>query len=45
MVLFDLGVVYEGYCSDITRTIAFQSITPEQEKIYNTVLNGQLKGY
>lgn len=43
MVLFDLGVVYEGYCSDITRTVAFQAITPEQEKIYNTVLNGQLK--
>lgn len=43
MVLFDLGVIYEGYCSDITRTVAFQSITVEQEKIYNTVLEGQLK--
>ncbi|MFD1851884.1 M24 family metallopeptidase [Oceanobacillus bengalensis] len=38
LVLFDLGVVYEGYCSDITRTVAFQSITEEQRKIYDTVL-------
>lgn len=38
LVLFDLGVIYEGYCSDITRTVAFGDISPEQEKIYNTVL-------
>ncbi|SFB25040.1 Xaa-Pro dipeptidase [Lentibacillus halodurans] len=43
LVLFDLGVVYEGYCSDISRTVAFKSATPEQEKIYNTVLDGQIK--
>ncbi|TQE90569.1 M24 family metallopeptidase [Ureibacillus terrenus] len=36
-VLFDLGVVYEGYCSDITRTVAFGEITEEQRKIYETV--------
>ena len=44
MVLFDLGVIFEGYCSDITRTVAFKSITEEQEKIYNTVLGANLKG-
>ncbi|HLR08401.1 MAG TPA: Xaa-Pro peptidase family protein [Bacillota bacterium] len=38
LVLFDLGVVYKGYCSDITRTAAFQSISDEQENIYKTVL-------
>ncbi|SFX54114.1 Xaa-Pro dipeptidase [Thermoactinomyces sp. DSM 45891] len=42
LVLFDLGVVWQGYCSDITRTIAFGSITPEQERIYQTVLEAEL---
>ncbi|MDL4841331.1 Xaa-Pro peptidase family protein [Aquibacillus sp. LR5S19] len=43
LILFDLGVVFEGYCSDITRTVAFQSITPEQNNIYQTVLAAQMK--
>lgn len=43
LVLFDLGVVIEGYCSDITRTVAYGEITKQQEEIYNTVLKGQLK--
>lgn len=38
LVLFDLGVIFEGYCSDITRTVAYKSITDEQRMIYNTVL-------
>jgi Xaa-Pro dipeptidase len=42
LVLFDLGVVVDGYCSDITRTVAYQDINDEQEKIYQTVLNAQL---
>lgn len=41
MVLFDLGVVIDGYCSDITRTVAFQSITDKQKEIYHTVLAAQ----
>lgn len=36
-VLFDLGVIYEGYCSDITRTVAFGEISEEQRLIYETV--------
>lgn len=43
MVLFDLGVVYEGYCSDITRTVSYQSVTDEQRKIYQTVLEAEQK--
>lgn len=42
LVLFDLGVVHKGYCSDITRTVAYGEINAEQEKIYNTVLKAQL---
>ncbi|MFC7364576.1 MULTISPECIES: M24 family metallopeptidase [Bhargavaea] len=36
-VLFDLGVVWEGYCSDITRTVAFGEPTEEMRNIYETV--------
>lgn len=37
MILFDLGVIYNGYCSDITRTVAFGEISEAQRDIYNTV--------
>jgi len=40
-VLFDLGVVYKGYCSDMTRTFAFHSVTDEQKRIYETVLRAE----
>jgi Xaa-Pro dipeptidase len=43
LVLFDLGVVMDGYCSDITRTVAYGEINKQQEEIYNTVLKAQLK--
>lgn len=42
-VLFDLGVIIDGYCSDITRTVAFGDISDEQKHIYDTVLTGQLQ--
>src|SRR5699024_1092633 len=41
LVLFDLGVIHGGYCSDTTRTVAFQSITEEQKNIYETVLKAE----
>lgn len=37
MVLFDLGVQYNGYCSDITRTIAFGEPSEAQKEIYHAV--------
>ncbi|MEK3908932.1 M24 family metallopeptidase [Oceanobacillus sp. FSL W7-1309] len=42
LVLFDLGVIFEGYCSDITRTVAYKSVRDEQRKIYETVLAAEL---
>ena len=36
-VLFDLGVIYEGYCSDITRTVSFGEPSEAQREVYETV--------
>ncbi|WP_112180240.1 MULTISPECIES: Xaa-Pro peptidase family protein [Paraliobacillus] len=41
MVLFDLGVVLDGYCSDITRTVAYKSVTDKKKEIYQTVLKAE----
>ncbi len=40
---FDIGSVYEGYHSDMTRTVAVGSASEEMEKIYHTVLTAHLK--
>lgn len=37
MILFDLGVIYDGYCSDITRTVAFGDPSKAQVEIYEAV--------
>ncbi|GAA0456183.1 Xaa-Pro peptidase family protein [Alkalibacillus silvisoli] len=42
-VLMDLGVVYNGYCSDITRTVAVGNIDYKYKEIYETVLKAQEK--
>lgn len=36
-VLFDLGVIVNGYCSDITRTVSLGEPSEEQREIYETV--------
>jgi Xaa-Pro dipeptidase len=41
-VLFDLGVVVDGYCSDITRTFVMGEASPEQQAIYQAVLDANL---
>lgn len=42
LVLFDLGVIVDGYCSDITRTVAYGDINEKQKEIYDTVLKAEL---
>ena len=37
LVLMDLGVIYEGYCSDITRTLAFGEPSEQAKKVYDIV--------
>ena len=43
-ITMDFGVLLEGYCSDMTRTVAVGYATEEMEKVYNTVLQAQLAG-
>lgn len=43
LLLFDLGVFANGYASDITRTFAVGDVTDEMKRIYNAVLEGNLK--
>ena len=43
-ITMDFGVLYRGYCSDMTRTVALGHVTEEMEKVYNTVLQAQLAG-
>ena len=41
LILIDMGVVYQKHHSDMTRVLFTKSPTPEQEKIYNLVLEAQ----
>lgn len=43
-VVIDMGAIFDGYCSDITRTIFVGSMTKEQEKVYEIVEKAQKKG-
>ena len=43
-ITMDFGVLYQGYCSDMTRTVALGYATDEMKKVYYTVLEAQLAG-
>lgn len=42
-ITLDYGALYNGYCSDMTRTVFLGKPDGELEKIYKTVLASQLK--
>ena len=43
-VTMDFGASYQGYCSDMTRTVAVGYATEEMKEVYETVLKAQLAG-
>jgi len=43
-VVFDFGAVFDGYHSDITRTICVGKASPRHREVYDTVLSAQLAG-
>lgn len=40
-ITMDIGALLDGYHSDMTRTVALGKVTPEQEKVYEIVLQAQ----
>lgn len=42
-ITFDIGAVYDGYHSDMTRTVALSYATDEMKEIYDIVLQAHLK--
>ena len=43
-VTMDFGCIYDGYCSDMTRTVAVGYATDEMKNVYDIVLRAQLAG-
>lgn len=41
VITIDMGCIYEGYCSDMTRTIFVDYVDEEVKKIYELVLKNQ----
>ncbi|MFC1615614.1 M24 family metallopeptidase [Patescibacteria group bacterium] len=43
IILIDMGMKYQGYCSDMTRTFFTKKPTKEESKVYNLVSEAQKK--
>ena len=41
-ILIDMGAVYEGYCSDLTRSFCFGQASDEYRQVWDLVLKAQL---
>lgn len=40
-IVFDCGATYQGYCSDLTRTVVLGEVNDEIKRVYNVVLEAQ----
>lgn len=43
-ITMDFGCKVDGYCSDMTRTVAIKYVSDKQREVYDTVLKAQLAG-
>ena len=43
-VTMDFGCIYQGYCSNMTRTVAIGQPSDEMRRVYDAVLEAQLAG-
>lgn len=43
-IILDIGGRTNAYCSDMTRTVFYKEVSEEQRKVYNLVLEANLKG-
>jgi len=41
-VTLDFGVVWKGYCSDMTRSVHMGRVSPEARAVYDSVLDAQM---
>lgn len=41
-VIIDMGCRYQGYCSDMTRTVFYKEVSEEARKVYNIILQANL---
>lgn len=44
VVLFDVGCIKDGYCSDMTRTFFYKHVTEKQRVVYEIVKNANFAG-
>lgn len=40
-IVIDIGGLYKGYCSDMTRTVFYKEVSPKQKAVYELVLKAQ----
>ena len=43
-IVVDMGCILDDYCSDMTRTFFYKSVSPKAKEVYNTVLAANLAG-
>jgi Xaa-Pro aminopeptidase len=41
LVLFDIGTLLDGYCSDMTRTVCIESVSPKLQEVWRVVVDAQ----